>query len=257
MKVARCFAWGFALLPLSACAADWGDVTGRFVLDGKTPAPETVTVEKDVAVCGKFNLVDESLVVSPQGGLKNVIVHIYVRRGSSAPPVHPDVKSASRTLDNKGCRFAPHVLCMSTADELIVSNSDPIGHTSKIEFFANNPQNPTLAAGAKLSLKGQVNNPEILPSSVSCGIHPWMKGWVFVQAHPYSAVSDDDGNFVLENVPTGEWTFRIWHEASGYVRDVQVGSTKTDDRRGTFALTVKPGKNDLGEIKVPSSLFND
>lgn len=255
MKAVICFVLGF--VPLSAIAADWGDVTGTFVFDGKAPAPEKLKVEKDVAVCGNQGLVDESLLVSPQGGLQNVIIHIYVVRGTAAPPIHPDAKARSLVLDNKGCRFEPHVLCMSTADELVVSNTDPIGHTSKIDFFSNKPQNPTLPGGGKLSLKGQISSPEILPTPVTCGIHPWMKGWVFVQDHPYCAVSDANGKFTLENVPAGEWTFRLWHEKSGYVRGVDVASTTTDSRRGTFTMTVKPGANDLGEIKVPSSLFNN
>lgn len=257
MRVAICLAAGFCFSLLSSVgfAADWGDITGRFVYEGTPPTPEPAKITKDQAVCANKGLVDESLLVSKKGGLKNVVIWMYLGRGKKAPAASPDVKPQTLELDNKNCRFQPHVLCMTTDDELVLANNDPIGHSTKIDFFRNKPQNPSLPAGGKLSLKGQVNNAESLPSPVSCGIHPWMKAWVLVQDHPFFAVSDENGNFTIKNVPVGKWTFRIWQEKAGYLRGVTVGSGKTDSRRGTIELTVKKGTNDFGEIKVPSKLF--
>lgn len=257
MKLANCFAVGVvvALFSSTGLAADWGDITGTFIYDGTPPTPEPAKITKDQAVCAGKGIVDESLLVSKKGGLKNVVIWMYPGRGKKAPAANPDVKPQTRVLDNKNCRFDPHVVCMTTQDELVLANNDPIGHSTKIDFFRNKPQNPSLPAGGKLSLKGQVSSAESLPSPVSCGIHPWMKGWVLVQDHPFFAVSDENGKFTIKNVPAGEWTFRIWQEKAGYLRGVSVGSDKTDSRRGTIDLTVKAGENDLGEIKVPVDLF--
>jgi hypothetical protein len=257
MKLASCLTLGLALSILSSAgeAADWGDITGTFVYDGTPPKPAPAKVDKDKAVCGALGLVDESVLVGKGGGLKNVVVYMYLRRGAKAPAAHPDVKPQELELDNKGCRFEPHVLCMTTSDTLTLANADPIGHSTKIDFFVNKPQNPALPAGGKLSLKGQITSAESLPSPVSCGIHPWMKSWILVQDHPFFAVSDENGKFTIKNVPAGKHTFRFWQEKAGYVRGVSVGSAKTDPRRGTIELTVKKGANDLGEIKVPASLF--
>lgn len=256
MRVTSCLAIGFALVLASstALAADYGDITGTFVFDGTPPKPEPAKVTKDEAVCAGRGLVDESLLVNKNGGIQNVAIWMYILRGEKAPAAHPDAKPQSLILDNMGCRFDPRVVCMSTQDELVLSNTDPIGHSTKIEFFVNKPQNPSLAAGAKLSLKGEITAAETLPAKVSCGIHPWMGAWVLVQEHPFFAVSNEEGKFTIKNVPAGKWTFRIWHEKAGYVADVAAGSAKTD-RGGRVEITVGKGVNDLGKISVPAKIF--
>ena len=40
--------------------------------------------------------------------------------------------------------------------------------------------------------------PYHLPVSVSCSIHPWMKARVFCFAHPYFAITDENGNFEIK-----------------------------------------------------------
>ena len=39
-----------------------------------------------------------------------------------------------------------------------------------------------------------------------------MLGFVAVFAHPYHAVTRDDGTFAIENVPPGTHTLHVWHE---------------------------------------------
>lgn len=249
-----------ALVALAAnplCAADWGDVTGTFIFDGPIPKPDPAVINKDLEVCGKHNLVDESLLVSPNGGLQNVVVWIYARAGSE-PTIHPsyaETEKAEVVLDNKNCRFAPHVLAMRTTQTLVLANSDPVGHSSKIDFFANNPVNPNLPAGGQMKLAGLVTQAERLPCPVSCGIHGWMRGHVLVQEHPYFAVADANGKFTIKNVPAGEWTFKFWHEKSGYVQEVNVGGKDETWKRGELKLDVKAGDNDLGMIKVKPAAF--
>ena len=36
-------------------------------------------------------------------------------------------------LDNKDCRFEPHVAVVRTSQKLALKNSDPVGHNSKID----------------------------------------------------------------------------------------------------------------------------
>ena len=57
--------------PVSAQAADWGTLKGKFVYDGTPPAAAKIDVTKDAEVCGKHPLVDESLVVDAGGGVAN------------------------------------------------------------------------------------------------------------------------------------------------------------------------------------------
>ena len=54
------------------------------------------------------------------------------------------------------------------------------------------------------------------PIAISCNIHPWMKGYMCVFDHPYFAVTDDDGNFEIKNVPAGKLQMVIWQEDMGF-----------------------------------------
>ena len=39
-----------------------------------------------------------------------------------------------------------------------------------------------------------------------------MKAWIMVADHPYFAVTDENGNFKIENVPAGEYEIVFWQE---------------------------------------------
>ena len=44
-----------------------------------------------------------------------------------------------------------------------------------------------------------------------------MRTNVLIKDHPYTAVTDATGRFEIKDLPTGEQTFRVWHERPGYV----------------------------------------
>ena len=50
------------------------------------------------------------------------------------------------------------------------------------------------------------------PFYIKCDVHPWMKSWVLVQDHPYFAVTDEKGNFKIENIPSGTYEVIAWQE---------------------------------------------
>jgi hypothetical protein len=65
---------------------------------------------------------------------------------------------------------------------------------------------------------------------VKCDMHDWMGAWIAVVDHPYNAVTDEAGSFVLENVPPGTYTLEIWHETLGSdTQSVTVAAGQTTD----------------------------
>ena len=249
---------GLLVALISAQAnAQWGTLSGQFVYDGKAPAAQPATVNKDVAVCGKHKLLNEDLVVNPEnGGIANVVLYLYVARGKKAPTPHPDyAKTATDevVLDNKDCRFEPHVVTLRTTQTLKVGNSDSVGHNTKVDALKNIPINPILPANGVI--KQKFPKEERLPVLVSCSIHPWMNARVVIRESPYMAVTDKDGKFEIKNLPVGEHTFQVWQEAAGYVSSVVIDGKKTKWSKGRFEHTVNDGDNNLGVIKVEPSLF--
>jgi len=241
-----------ALLVTSAAhAQSWGDLTLKFVLDGAAPAAKPLTINKDQQVCGKEKLVDETLAFGPGGGIGNVFVYLRPAVGKKVS-IHPDLEKMKGTevvLDNKGCRFEPHAAVLWTAQTLVLKNSDPIGHNTKIDVLDNPPVNPIIPAGGLL--KQSFKKEERLPASVSCSIHPWMQSKLLVRDNPYAAVSDATGTVTIPKLPVGEWQFQIWHEGAGFIQEVKDGAGKTVKwSKGRADFKIKAGANDLGTFKV-------
>ncbi len=235
----------------AAADGEWGTLKGRIVFDGKAPAPATVDTSKDPAC--KASVTNESLLVSGDGGIENAVIMLRTKN----PKVHPDYEktaTAEVVLDNKDCRFEPHVQVVLLSQTLMLKNSDPTGHNSNITPLLGTPINPVLAAGGE-AVPYKFTAEEAVPVKVGCNIHPWMSAWVVARKDPYAAVTDKDGNFVIENLPAGkELEFRLWQESGGYLKNAAFKGGKAD-ARGTFKLKIKPGDNDLGDIKVPASVF--
>lgn len=236
-----------------AAEGEWGTLKGKFVFDGAPPAPKKLDVAKE-AFCTKCNVVAEDVVVDPANkGVANVVVFLKTKKGEKIK-IHPDyekpeVKNAELVIDNKGCRFEPHVAIARVGQQVIVKNSDPVSHNSNIASVTG--QNPAFNqiiptdGTAKYTFKAAEN----FPVTVSCNIHPWMKGYVIVRDDPYAVASSADGSFEIKNLPVGDYEFQVRHD-SGYITKATVGGKAVEWKKGVAKFSVKPGDNDLGEIKV-------
>jgi hypothetical protein len=234
----------------------WGALTGRFVYDGPAPERKPVTITKDPEFCGKTPPLVEDVVVNPEnGGIQNVVVMLYVKPRQKAPAAHPDYAaqlSEPVRLDNVNCRFEPHICVVRAGQKLIIGNKDEVGHNTKADL-AGAPFNELIGAGN--DVEKSINSAERAPAPVGCNIHPWMSAYMVVAEHPYVAVTDQDGNFKIENLPTGEWTFQVWQEKAGYVENVSQDGKAQEWSKGRPTFTIAAGENNLGEIKVAPAVF--
>jgi len=237
----------------SAAAKGWGSIRGKLVYKGSPPVQEKLKVNKDIAVCTKHHPVDESLVVSEEGGLANVIVFI---RNKSPLDVHASYEDSADdevVLDNNHCRFAPHVAVLRTSQTLVLKNSDAVAHNVKADLFRNGSFNVLIPPGQ--SIEKNLPNPERLPSPVGCNIHPWMASYLLVRDDPYMVVSAKDGTFKIENIPAGEHEFQLWQEKAGYLDGAKIEGEAA--KKGRFTRTIKDGATiDLGEIEVSAKVFD-
>lgn len=240
-----------SMLPASA-SAQWGDVGITFVYSGAPPAPAALKGLKSECVFAP-PVPDETWIVSPKGDVQNVVFRLLPEKGITLP-IHPDfdrAKGTSVRVDNIKCRFEPHVAIKFTNQDLILGNKDPFGHNVNAVLFNNLPFNILIPAKTDVkrrAVEEKLNKYEPSQSILSCGIHPHMKSYLFISAHPYIGVSDNLGAITIKNVPQGEWTFIMWHEAGGFIQKGLLGTTPTEWKKGRIKVKVGPGLNTVGTV---------
>lgn len=208
--------------PTGAAAA--ANIRGVVVMTG-TVTPKKLPVTIDQYVCGKEK-VGEELVVGPQGAVKNVVVWLQTPPPGATWPSTP----VKVEMDQKGCAFAPRVVLVPAGGTVEFLNSDRLLHNLHSASRENPTFNRTQPRGRVIPVT--FSKPEFV--QVNCDLHSWMRAWVVVADHPFYALSNDAGEFVLSNVPPGKYVLQIWQEALGTTsRDVSVGA---DDARVTVEL---------------------
>lgn len=241
---------GAKAVAAQATGTGWGRLKGVFRLTGTAPTPSRLPVEKDLQVCGKHPIVNESLVVdSATGGIANILV--YARKVTREFPEYKSREAKEVVFDQKECVFLSHVFVAQKKDTLRIKNSDPIGHNTNMNPDGNPPLNQLIAPGDSITY--QFSQQLTRPAEAACTIHPWMKAYIMCRDDSYFAVTGKDGSFAIENLPAGEKiTFQVWHErATGGLK------AKGDWAQGRFEVTIpENGEVDLQTIDVPLSAFN-
>lgn len=198
--------------------ANGGSISGKITLSGAAPAREAINITKDKEVCAATEHLSDLLVVSADNAIKNVIVSIVdIEKGKKA-----DIPTTNPVLDQNGCIFIPHVICVTAGTTIDILNSDAVTHnvhTYPEENTAmNKAQPPSLK---KISLETEFGEED--PMKVACDYHGWMSSWVGIFEHPYYALTGDDGTFTISDLPAGAYEIKAWQEELGeLVKTVKV-----------------------------------
>lgn len=202
-----------------------GTIQGSVRFTGPVHEAKKLKVTVDHAVCGMEKLAEE-LVVSPDKGLRNAVASL-----NTAPLDTKWEFARPAQMDQKQCVFVPRVVVVPIGGTVEFLNSDRLLHNLHSASKENPVFNRTQPKARTIPIV--FKKPEII--RIDCDLHPWMRAWVVVAEHPFYALTNDQGAFVLENVPPGKYTLQVWHESLGTVKkDVTV----TD---GITAVTVEMG----------------
>jgi plastocyanin len=191
-------------------AATAATVAGQVIFEGRVPASRPIDVSSDRA-CANENpngVAPDELVVD-NGALDNVFVYIK----DSMSDYGFDVPADAVKLDQRGCRFVPHVAAVQVGQPLTISNSDDTAHNVHALPAVNQGFNRGQALKNMADTKVFTKREVMIP--FKCDIHPWMHAYVGVMDHPYFAVTSGGGRFELKNLPPGTYTIEAWHEKLG------------------------------------------
>lgn len=208
--------------PGKKAAKGFGVFAGRVVFSGTRPNSSPIflkgTAPKDGTVCAKDeDLPNESLLIGEGSGVKNVFIYIRrVPKGDFGTFSIPE----KAVFDQERCVFTPHALIVPCDYELPIWNSDPIPHNTNTKPKRGNPFNRLLPANDKTgATKIVYTKVEAEPVSVGCDYHAWMQAYHLPVDHPFAALTDANGAFKIEGLPSGKHEFQVWHESAdgGYI----------------------------------------
>ena len=209
-----------------------GSVTGKVVLDGKAPMNEAIKMSAD-PVCVKENTTpqfQESFEVGADGmALANVFV--YVKDGLGNYMF--DTPTTPAQIDQKSCRYHPHVFGVMVNQPVEIVNSDPTLHN----IHALPKENQEFNNGQPI--QGMKMNHTFTKKEVmvpfKCDVHGWMNAYVGVLDHPYFMTTTADGKFELKGLPPGTYTIEAWQEKLGAMtQSVTIAAKESKDVTFTF-----------------------
>ena len=233
-------ATGPATIPASAPASSGtpvdpltaGGIKGTVHFKGAAPARIKIDMSMDPACAMAADNLTEQYIVS---GGKLANVYLYIKSG-----ITPSIETTSATpvvLDQKGCRYTPHVIALQQGGTVVFKNSDPTMHNIHIT-------SPTESGAIDVS-QGPMGQPQTQQFSspqvmlpVRCNNHPWMNAFINVAPSPYFAITGLDGSFTITGLPAGTYTLAAVHEKLGE-QDIQVTVPAKSIAKADFTFTAK------------------
>ena len=216
---------------------------GTVLFEGHLPAVKELKVPERAAegCCPPGEEVDRedrSLRISEDRGIAGVVATVTVK-GEKV-----EIPDEAFEVDQKGCRFEPHVLVVPKGAKVAFLNSDETSHNVHLISVLNDPLNQTVLAGKKV--EKEFDEPERI--KVTCDMHSWMKSWVVVTEHPLGD-HRRDGAFSFEGLPPGT------HEGGVLARDTRHEEGR-DRRRRRGRGRAHRSQNDEEEAETPPAAMN-
>jgi len=172
-----------------------------------------VPIATDPEICQKHGMdglypMEDYVIDRQTRGIRHVIVYLKsdaIRKWAGTP-------RQNATIDNRNCRFEPHVALATVGSQVEVKNSDDVYHTTHLYGPAGFQYNPGLRA------KGESERTELArPGTyiVKCDRHGWMSAFLRVDDHPFHAITDEKGRFEIKGIPPGKHQVEVFHEKFG------------------------------------------
>ena len=208
-----------------------GTITGTIRLEGTPPAGQPINMSSD-PYCEKQPARSTEAVLTGSGGtLQNVFVYVKDGLGERAFPV----PATPVVLDQKSCRYVPHVMGIQVGQTLDILSSDNTLHNVHAMPERNREFNQAhQLAGIKHT---HVFSTKEVMIPFKCDVHKWMNAYIGVLDHPFYAVTGANGTFELKGLPPGMYTIEAWHEKLGtQTQTVTIGEKQTSDVAFTFKI---------------------
>ena len=191
-----------------------GTIQGKATLIGKMPFPRIyhLILFPNIDMCAEVDTDDEmnrvldDFKVSPDGGLKDVVVtiqHVDAGKPFNKDPIY---------IVAENCKFLPDVSIIRQGETFKVDNLDAVMHNSQVyqkergKILLNIPIPAEEVSEGKITFKKHYKIMQMI-----CGMHEFMQTWGYRVQNPYYSQTKIDGNFKINNIPPGEYKLTAWH----------------------------------------------
>lgn len=195
--------------------AGYGHLQGKVTLTGTPPTLPPLITEAQVKpddknVCIVSKIPNERLVVNGNA-VQNVFIYLQKTPTGAKRPEPP---LAEVVFDQKACTFHPHALVVMAGQPIRILNDDAIAHNVHTRPTRSGEFNSGIGANNRTGVVMSYKNSERFPARVVCDYHTWMSAWQLPLDHPYGAVTNENGEFEIKDLPAGKHKFTIWHGGS-------------------------------------------
>jgi plastocyanin len=180
---------------------------GMSLAQGTTTVRGRVTIGIPVSTRRPTNAYSRSVQathLAPVSELRNVVVYLKNAPRGSVRPTRAEIRQVNET-------FIPRAVAVTVGSEVSFPNGDPFYHNVFSLSRARTFDLGRYPSGHTRTVR--FDKPGVV--KVFCQIHSHMSASVMVFEHPWFAVPDDDGRFVLDSAPPGSHQLVAWHERLG------------------------------------------
>ncbi|MBT7522067.1 MAG: hypothetical protein HN646_07325 [Nitrospina sp.] len=215
-----------------------GTIKGKTTLIGKMPYPRTyhlilfpnIDMCAEVDTDNEMNRILDDFKISPDGGLKDVVItidHVEAGKPFNKKPIN---------IVSENCKFFPDVNVIRQGESFKVDNVDAVMHNSQVyqkergKILLNIPIPAEEVSEGKIKFKKHYKIMQMI-----CGMHEFMQTWGYRIQNPYYAKTPIDGNFKIDSIPPGEYKVTAWHYLmKKQTRKIKITSGETIDLNFEF-----------------------
>lgn len=139
---------------------------------------------------------------------ENIAVYIDSVPGKTFTPPAQHV-----TMDQTHLAFVPHSLVVQQGTTVEFKNNDSVGHNVYWPAISHNRKLAHNMGTWPQGLSKPFTFTDLGDVPLLCNVHPEMSGYIFVVPTPYFALTDKEGNFVIKNIPPGQYTLKATGES--------------------------------------------
>ncbi len=166
-------------------------------------------------------------------GIKSAASMVVYLDGSSIRAA--GVAAEHAVVHQKNKTFIPHILPIVQGTTVDFWNDDPLQHAVSWPSVAGNRKLAHfLGAWPQGEMRSFTFN-DLGAVPLLCPLHPEMSGYIVVVPTSYYAVTDEEGRFTIKNVPTGDYSVKVWSEEGEQV----LQAIHVNDESTAVEFTVK------------------